>query len=143
MTEWTSFGTTSSDFHAHLSNFVFKNYRDAHSNLFKILHNPLDHEIQVFFGGGFYCTLPYGLLTIFLFINFQITDIRLWFPYWLLYFILIDRRESLMKQTSIEWHVPHPLVRQISVHDVENEISHLCPKVEGRIFQYDDEVCYY
>lgn len=54
--------------------------------------------------------------------------------------VSLVRRESLMKQTSIEWHVPHPLVRQISVHDVENEISHLCPKVEGRIFQYDDEL---
>lgn len=53
--------------------------------------------------------------------------------------ISLVRRECLIKQASIEWHVPHQLVRQMSVHDVEEEISHLCPKVEGRIFQYDDE----
>ena len=52
------------------------------------------------------------------------------------------RRESLMKQASLESTVPHQLVRQMSVHDVECQKSFLCPKVEGRIFHYDDEVCY-
>ncbi|CAC5409126.1 E3.1.3.5 [Mytilus coruscus] len=53
--------------------------------------------------------------------------------------ISLVRRESLVKQASLEWHIPHQLVRQMSVHDVECEKSHLCPKVEGRIFLYDDQ----
>lgn len=47
-----------------------------------------------------------------------------------------------MKETNLESTVPHQLVRQMSVHDVECQKSFLCPKVEGRIFHYDDEVCY-
>lgn len=51
------------------------------------------------------------------------------------------RRQSLVRQASIQHtNMPHPLVRQMSVHDAEDEQSHLAPKVEGRIFLLDDKV---
>lgn len=34
----------------------------------------------------------------------------------------------------------HAFVRQVSIHDVENEQTHLCPKVEGRIVRADEKV---
>ena len=34
----------------------------------------------------------------------------------------------------------HSVVRQMSIHDIEKEQIDLCPKVEGRIFQYDEQV---
>lgn len=38
-------------------------------------------------------------------------------------------------------NLAHSVVRQISIHEVEKEQVELCPKVEGRIFTYDDSVC--
>lgn len=35
---------------------------------------------------------------------------------------------------------PRHLVRQESIHELENELSHLAPTVEGRIFMLDDIV---
>ena len=34
----------------------------------------------------------------------------------------------------------HSVIRQMSIHDIEKEQIDLCPKVEGRIFQYDEQV---
>lgn len=38
-------------------------------------------------------------------------------------------------------NLAHSVVRQISIQDIEKEQVELCPKVEGRIFQYDEQVC--
>ena len=38
-------------------------------------------------------------------------------------------------------NLAHSVVRQISIHEVEKEQVELCPKVEGRIFIFDDTVC--
>ena len=35
----------------------------------------------------------------------------------------------------------HAVVRQMSISEIEKEQKELCPKVEGRIFHFDDEVC--
>ena len=35
----------------------------------------------------------------------------------------------------------HTVVRQMSISEIEKEQKELCPKVEGRIFHFDDEVC--
>ncbi|KAL5021091.1 hypothetical protein ScPMuIL_000246 [Solemya velum] len=54
--------------------------------------------------------------------------------------VSLVRRQSLVRQASIQHtNMPHPLVRQMSVHDAEDEQSHLAPKVEGRIFLLDDK----
>ena len=37
-------------------------------------------------------------------------------------------------------NLAHSVVRQMSIHDIEKEQVELCPKVEGRIFQYDEQV---
>lgn len=36
-------------------------------------------------------------------------------------------------------NLAHSFVRQISIQDIEKEQVELCPKVEGRIFQYDEQ----
>ena len=68
---------------------------------------------------------------------------------------LPKKQEYLKKQEFVKPEVPplaasgrkhtfknlaHSVVRQMSIHDIEKEQIDLCPKVEGRIFQYDEQV---
>ena len=67
----------------------------------------------------------------------------------------VFRRDSLIGDPAHLAHLakvtqafiaPHPpnlassLVRQASINEVESEQTHLCPKVDGRIQQINDEV---
>ncbi|KAL3859708.1 hypothetical protein ACJMK2_009913 [Sinanodonta woodiana] len=54
--------------------------------------------------------------------------------------VSLVRRESLVRQASVDHlNLSHALVRQMSVHNVEEEQCYLAPTVEGRIFLLDDE----
>ncbi len=58
-------------------------------------------------------------------------------------FPFVFRKRSLINSKHSEEAMqakPRHLVRQESIHELENELSHLAPTVEGRIFMLDDIV---
>ncbi|XP_067652872.1 mannosylglucosyl-3-phosphoglycerate phosphatase-like [Haliotis asinina] len=54
--------------------------------------------------------------------------------------LCLARKNSMVRQASMDQvDKPYPLVRQQSIHEAEAEQCYLAPKVDGRIFQYNDE----
>ncbi|KAK6186162.1 hypothetical protein SNE40_008256 [Patella caerulea] len=51
---------------------------------------------------------------------------------------LVKKNEIVHRQSSID-NTRNPLTRQKSIHEAEAELRLLSPKVDGRIFQYDEE----
>ncbi|XP_071092097.1 mannosylglucosyl-3-phosphoglycerate phosphatase-like [Haliotis cracherodii] len=54
--------------------------------------------------------------------------------------LCLARKTSMVRQASMDQvHKPYPLVRQQSIHEAEAEQCYLAPKIDHRIFQYNDE----
>ncbi|XP_041377025.1 mannosylglucosyl-3-phosphoglycerate phosphatase-like [Gigantopelta aegis] len=53
--------------------------------------------------------------------------------------ISLSRKDIIVLRAGLKNKKPWPLVRQNSIHAAENEMSFLCPKVDGRIFIINEE----
>lgn len=60
---------------------------------------------------------------------------------WYVFVVANYRKTSMVRQASMDQvHKPYTLVRQQSIHEAEAEQCYLAPKIDQRIFQYNDEV---